>query len=303
MTEPLDRLWTAARAHARVPDEFAVQLITFHGEPDGEAPWGCWFEPGSDAFKDGRHLFRFSEAERRQAEQGRAGHQVLVYTGAPDQVLIALMRHELEHVRQFAQGIYVSRAAGILARTFQLLVEPDLPGAFRGLYPYLPTEQDACARGTALARDSFGPPPLAMLASPHATLLTTASMSGDLASLPARLTGMLAIVPDLAGKAIAERYPTYAAEPMTGLAEVAQGLVPCCGGELLAACMMDPETSRVRDRLPEVIAAAWTASLLGQSKDFAPVGGAFTIVQRRATALAADPIARHALLESVQGAC
>lgn len=258
------------------------------------------FEPGADAFQGAGHQFRFFADEQQQAAEGRAGHQVLICTGAPDRVRIALMRHELEHVRQFEQNLYIMRAAEILSRTFELLA-PELEGAYRGVYPYLPFEQDASARGTELARTSFGAPPMGLLAGPHASLLDTPAMSGAIDTLPTRLIGMLAIFPNDASEVVVERYPGAGSEPMAGLVALVDGLVPDLGAEILAACIMDPEITQVRERLPAVIVSSWSAALMGHSRSYESVGRAFAIAQRRAVLLATDPEARDQNLLQIQG--
>jgi hypothetical protein len=280
-------LWEVAQRHVALAPGVSVQLICFEGEPDPGQPWGSSVEPACDAFETLGLRYRFFEEHRQLADAGRAGHQVLVHTGVPAPVLLALMRHELEHVRQYEQGVMIVRANEVVNRTFEVLTE-HMPGAFMGLYPLLPAEQEASAQATALVRSEFGALPDELTAGPHHSLLTAEAMSGPVATLPARMIALLSLYPENSGSAFVERY-TPDAEPIPALLALAEGLLGSDGIRLLAECSQDAALRAASEALIEKIPKAWAPRAFGANADWSQVASTLSAVQAQGAQLAVGP--------------
>jgi hypothetical protein len=261
-----------------------VRLLTFPGRPDLGMPWGSSVEPGCDAWATCGHQYRFTAVQQQEGAVARDVHQVLVHTGAPAPVILALMRHELEHVRQHHQSLWITRASTALNRSVEVLTE-DLPGAFWGVYPLLPAEQDASAAGSRLAHSRCDPLDVLASGAEHGSLLFTERSSGLIEELPARLIGLAALFPFLFGDAVRELFAQQA-DPHVAAGLLVEELLPPVGRELYAACMLDGEIARVRDGAPELIGEAWARiSVIGPTA-WVPVAQALAAVERRAEALA-----------------
>ncbi len=297
MAVNVDQLWGLARGDVALPSDLDVRLMTFSGRPDPGMPWGSSVEPGCDAWTILGMQYHFTAAEQRQAASERELHQVLVHLGAPAPVVLGLMRHELEHVRQFEQSLYVTRANTALCEEFARITA-DVPGAFRGLYPLLPAEQDASAAAARLVHQRFDPLALLTVGAEHQSLLFTARSSGVPEGLPARLIGLAAIYPTLFGEAVRHLFLPQTA-PDTAAEHLVEWLMPHIGLELYAACMLDGYISSVRDRGSDLIAEAWAGSQVLGPTAWAPVAEALEGVQRRAEALAASPSERRKFLSTL----
>jgi hypothetical protein len=299
MDARVQALWRTARKDVALPEDLAIGLMAFPGELSAANSLGDSVEPGCDAWEKLGNNYFFTPELQEQAIREQGIHQVLVHAELPDVVLLALMRHELEHVRQHVQSLWITRTSTSLNRAFERCLEP-LPGAFRGLYPHLPCEQDASAAATRLAKEQFSADAVARAAAGHTTLLGTERPSGPYESLPQRLIALAALHPDLFDAAVRELFLPAVEQEQRPAQVMASGLLGDEDGpRLYAACLVDPEISRVRDRLVHAVPAAWAQSMDAGQAAWATVADDLAQVQRRGAALARDPGAQDGLLASV----
>lgn len=297
MAVNVDRLWALARADVAVASDLDVRLMTFPGRPDPGMPWGSSVEPGCDAWMTLGGHYRFTAAEQQQAAVERDCHQVLVHVGASAPIVLAVMRHELEHVRQFEQSLYITRVNTALREEFARIMA-GLPGAFLGLYPLLPAEQDASAASTRLVHRHFDAMTLLTVGVEHRSLLFTDRSSGVPEGLPARLIGIAAIYPVLFGEAVRELFLPQA-DPDRAACDLMKLLLPRFGEELYAACRLDRAISDARGDLVDLIAVAYAESEFVGPAAWAPVAEALGRVQRRAEDLAASRSQRATVLSGL----
>jgi hypothetical protein len=155
-TREIAARWQLALGDAGLRDGDDAILHVFEGVNEPGLPGAMAVEPGSCACEAEvagfKFPFRVEEMERSLAS--RDVYEILIYSGFPPRAQLAVLRHELEHVRQFGLSLYLLRAStaileGLLA---------NVPNALaRSLYIALPTERAADAAGRRLSRAALGP--------------------------------------------------------------------------------------------------------------------------------------------------
>lgn len=250
-SDRVSQLWDAALADVAL--DVPVKLMIFEAaRRQHDAPWACHVEPNCNAWEAQGHLFSFLPEHQEQALRDVAFHQVLVHDGVADEVLLGLMRHELEHARQLRQSLWIARANSGLNRAAERVFE-ELPQAFRGLYPWLPGERDASAAATRLVVSVFGVDIVARYArTPHGSLLGTQSRSGPYETLPQRLIGTAALWPEEFDDALNDLFG-FSTEPQRAAAELADALLGANGRIIYGACMLDSQVGEAREWLTDEV--------------------------------------------------
>jgi hypothetical protein len=113
-----------------------------------------------DTFAPGQSLSRgwppISDADRQSANAARGAFRIVVDTREKDPILLwALVRHELEHCRQYQRyGTSLSQLGHAIDETLERL-HGRVPGVYT-LYNVMPSESDANAAASGFARRTFG---------------------------------------------------------------------------------------------------------------------------------------------------
>lgn len=154
--QPLDdlikRLWILACEDAAL-DVDSVLLFPFRGEisPDGFGPGKCW--PVHEFVNDGEIPDSADEDLRTNMPSIREFDRVAVWTDRSEEGIAGLMRHELEHVRQFAHHRkHISDSS--LNDMYHVALR--LVSSSCGGYQLIPMEQDANAAGAMFVRELYG---------------------------------------------------------------------------------------------------------------------------------------------------
>jgi len=133
--------------------------------------------------------FPLSTAQLHEANvKHRDRHRIVVFTGASEYEVAALMRHELEHVRQQIRlGDSSETLLLVQERTTDVL--SDVYGARLGsarLYNLIPMEWDANAAGAAFVASTYGDVAKAVSSGEHAQLFRKTARPGSLEDLGLR---------------------------------------------------------------------------------------------------------------------
>ncbi len=293
----VDSLWQSALCDAHLSGGVTVRLLTFEGAARPGEPWGSYVQPGVSSFGTLGGRFPFFADHIDQARIDQPFHQILLRTGAPPHVLLGVMRHELEHLRQFLRDPAASTLGSVVAPALERSIAP-LPGAYFPLYGMLPNEIDANAAATSLAVRVLGRPSETLIRGTHAPLLTTTSSSGSPELLTIRMLGVAALFQDTlaeaAYEALAGHWPLEEA-----LAVILGGLAIPDAGELFAAVLLDDGIAPLRERLPLALVSGWTLAGI-TPRGRLSVGAIFGAARGRAMRVAADPVLRSRALAALQ---
>ena len=144
--------WTQALGDSGLTEADA-KLFFFDRSPHAHPASAEVFAPGQRVSPTWPPL---SDADRREASAASNSFTITVDRDARDPVLVwALVRHELEHCRQFKHyGRALSQLGQVLDETI-IRVYGSQPGVYT-LYNLIPTESDANRAASAFARRAFG---------------------------------------------------------------------------------------------------------------------------------------------------
>lgn len=123
-------------------------------------------------------------------------HRIGVVTRVPEAALLGILRHELEHVRQYESSDELKltyRMQPVLAEALGRA----LPGPASGVnYQLIPHEHDAHVASSALVRRQGLPVPAELLAGTHRPLFDTEPLPVDALPLGVRAMAFAALFPD-----------------------------------------------------------------------------------------------------------
>lgn len=150
-----------------------ICLVPATGERTSSDPWATFFEPGLDPLKDGLYSFE-PDGSALVSSQAHLP-QIVIYDDGSEITLTGILRHELEHYLQLADGLELGAVADAIALALRRHMR--LPfSAYRLVYSYcLPYEQDANAAASALCA-RIAPVAVArelMISREHEALFTT----------------------------------------------------------------------------------------------------------------------------------
>jgi hypothetical protein len=174
-------------------------------------------------------------------------YEILTYSGVEPHVLLAVLRHELEHILQYRQTEALTSASKIHAHGLaSKLGEGSV--VFRVLYASLPTERAADAAGRRLAHLTLGAPDLSLRGGPHDTLLFGRDDAPAAEELCSRFIAHLALVPELFGKAALDQLPLKCGA-LHATAHFCDYLMPGTGIPHIEALTAHPEFRSIRDEI------------------------------------------------------
>jgi hypothetical protein len=191
-------LWRLALDDARLR-EGDVELFLFDEVGSGFPPAAMAVEPGLGAWEVAGDEFPFGPGEIERSMSTREGWQILIFVDPEPHVLLAIMRHELEHVLQHGQNPNLLLAAWALGQGLETSVDPSSLG-FRALYAAIATERASDAAGRQLALRHLGPAPERLRDGPHKTLLFEPTPGPPASELPIRMIGELALMGEIAAR-------------------------------------------------------------------------------------------------------
>jgi hypothetical protein len=155
MTTEIAARWQLALTDAGLSDGRDAILHVFEGINEPGMPGAMAVEPGSSAWDVAAYEFPFLAQQADRSRANREVYEVLAYDGFSDRAQLAVLRHELEHVRQQRLERYLLRASTAI----QYGIVAHLPRVVaHSLYIALPTERAADAAGRRLAVATLGPP-------------------------------------------------------------------------------------------------------------------------------------------------
>jgi hypothetical protein len=196
-TGDLHRLWEKACVHAGYQVGSDVRLYPLPGPPEGDRS-AFHLEPGTWAEHEPALPFDHAQLRDANLEKHRDLHRVAIRDVEPERVLLGLLRHELEHARQYDQspGLYrfMCAAEDAVSRAFYRVRPPALEGS-AAVYNALPHERDANYASSALTLEVFGPPTAEDLEGPDAQLYRETRRC-DPGTLAIRLISVCAMFPD-----------------------------------------------------------------------------------------------------------
>jgi hypothetical protein len=163
-----------------------------------------------------------SELDRQSANDARDAFRIAVDREGREPILVwALVRHELEHCRQYKRyGTAISALGHAIDETLERL-HPKLPGLYM-LYNVMPSEQDANSSASAFSRRVFGTDPCDRLLDSDWAVLVQEWPPADLETVGLRQACFAAVHADALARS--PRVAAMGIEPL--IAAVAPGIAP-----------------------------------------------------------------------------
>lgn len=189
--QQLESGWLAAAADAGyAPGDARLYLLAGAAPRSGRS--AMWFEPGSTVFRTPETPFSVGQHQDINSGTAKSLHRVTAFQSGRLPVVIAQMRHELEHAQQWdAAGKPVFE---IYKHVYELgsVLFGGLPQSGR-FYGLVPAEQDANTAAGQFAQTHLPPATvIAELANDHSILFRSPGAT-DPGSLLARMVGFAAI--------------------------------------------------------------------------------------------------------------
>jgi hypothetical protein len=193
--EMLSRSWARACAHAEVESPAEARLYYLPGEPINHQG-ALHLHPGSLAVPDDEFPFTRGQLDDANRQEHRDLHRVAIRDVPDEATTLGLLRHELEHARQyrFDPAVYefMEIAVILVGRAFGD-AEPETLRGSGVLYNALAHETDANRAAAACVR-AYDVEPTAA-SSPWYDHLFRDEQDPDLASLAPRLVAACALFP------------------------------------------------------------------------------------------------------------
>jgi hypothetical protein len=245
-------LWQLALDDARPCEDKDVELFLFDDAGSRFPPRAMTVEPGLCAWEVAGDEFPFLPEDVERSMRTREGWQILIFVDAEAHVLLAIMRHELEHVLQHRQNPNLPLTAWALGQGLETSVDPSSLG-FRALYAAIATERAADAAGRQLALRCLGPAPEQLRDGPHKTLLFEPTPGPPASELPIRMIGELALMPTIAARGAIGNLFDVDVTAADALESLADYLVEGSGPALYDALNRDSRITRLREDLASQI--------------------------------------------------
>jgi hypothetical protein len=264
MTAAIAARWRLALADAELRDGDDVILHVFDGMNEPGEPGAMAVEPGSSAWEVAAYEFPFVA---QQADRSRANcevYEVLAYAGFSDRSQLAVLRHELEHVRQRRLALYLLRASTAIQRGLIAAPLPTLVA--RSLYIALPTERAADAAGRHLAIEALGPPTADEAGKGHDVLLFGPDDGPSEEEIRWRMLANMMILPASTADAAIACFKVNATREAV-LGDLADGLCPDEGRELAERLLRDQRFQTARQRLLDAMKQVGAADPPGSVRD------------------------------------
>jgi hypothetical protein len=203
----LGRSWELACEDAEIATPVEARLYYLPGEMDS-FQGAFHLHPGSFAVYEGRFPFSRSQLEDANRVDHRDLHRIAIRDTPDELTAVALLRHELEHARQFRHAppvyAFVQVAQDALSLAFEDIEPATLVGSAM-LYNVLPHETDANRAAAVCAQKLFGSDiSVSRGRGPYGQLFRDAE-SPSLSTLAMRLVAFCALFPQHAERAAARQ--------------------------------------------------------------------------------------------------
>ena len=239
-------LWDIALKDAGL-DAQRIELFVFEGRAPSSTPAAVSVPPGRVAWEEAGQDFPFSGEDQERSLRAQDRDEILIFTEEP-YVLLAILRHELEHVLQNQRNPFLLHIAGALSAGLRAMLGEGSP-AFRALYASLATERAADAAGRNLALRQFGPPTARHREGRHSTLLFDDADGPSVSQLPIRMLGLLALMPAPAVRAcVGHLFPSDTSDK-SAIDTLADGVLPNLGPQLFDVLARNPALDQLRAEL------------------------------------------------------
>jgi hypothetical protein len=220
----LGRSWELACGDAEIATPAEARLYYLPGDMDS-FQGAFHLHPGSFAVYEGRFPFTRSQLEDANRADHRDMHRIAIRDTPEEPTAVVLLRHELEHARQFRHAPLVYAFVQVAQDALSLAFESVEPAALAGsatLYNVLPHETDANCAAAACARKLFGNDVSASRGSgPYGQLFRDAEPP-SLPTLATRLVAFCALFPQYAERAAARQGGIVSAIDRLAQPEVSQ---------------------------------------------------------------------------------
>jgi hypothetical protein len=257
VTAAIQRLWLTALADAGIEDVVEAILHVFDGLPRPGASGATAIEPGACAWEiAGAEGFDFVHEQQMRSFENTAIYEVLTFDGYTDRAQLAVLRHELEHVRQYRQSMYLLRASTAIrvGLTTNLRDHRTIVGS---LYIAMPTERAADQAGRRLAVAKFGAAPDSERGANHDVLLLFGRDDGPAgAELAWRMVANLMFLPTYSGQAAIKCFDIPFEDAGRAVLALAELMWPGKGGSFASALAGDSGFQQARRRLDAGMEAA-----------------------------------------------
>ncbi len=256
VTAAIQRLWLTALADAGIEDGVEAILHVFNGLPRPGAPGATAIEPGACAWEiAGAEGFDFVHEQQMRSFKNTAIYEVLTFDGYTDRAQLAVLRHELEHVRQYRQSIHLLRASTAI-RVGLTTNLPDHRTIVGSLYIAMPTERAADQAGRRLAVATFGAAPDSERGANHDMLLFGRDDGPAGAELAWRMVANLMFLPTYSGQAAIKCFGLPFEDAGRAVLALAELMWPGAGGSFASALAGDSGFQQARSRLVAGMEAA-----------------------------------------------
>ena len=198
----LQELWLAALADAGIGEDEAL-LIPVGAAEDSRGNGACFWRRHEELDADGLPDEVRPFLDDLNADESLGAYRLSLATDRTSEGAAALLRHELEHARQFdAHGVRLQDLHDIALDVLRVRAAQLRGGA--ALYQWIPMEFDANAAGAMFARARFGDERIDSLLranDPDRAAMLSLVGPQQISALPDRMVLFLATMPDLCEQA------------------------------------------------------------------------------------------------------
>jgi hypothetical protein len=155
--ESLSQLWTLARQDAGFDPGTEVRLYPLSGTPPANGRRAMHLEPGSEVVWEPDVTLTRNQIADANRPDVIGLHRIAVFDNQAPPVLLGLLRHELQHARQWQDDRAAYQAGELLVDMLGRVAAYTSAGiGASSLYNVLPLERDANAAASTLLREHFG---------------------------------------------------------------------------------------------------------------------------------------------------
>lgn len=192
--EELASAWEFACRHAGYPIDGTLRLYYVPGPPSGEAR-AIHLHPGEEVvFEADRFPFAKNQLADANSPERLGGHRIAIRDLPDVGLAVAVLRHELEHARQYDYSVSLYLSMGLVQDVVGRAFRETSPETLEGsglIYNALPHERDANGAG-AIAAGAYSHGPTSESDSTFAE-----TQPPDLDSLATRLVSWCAMFPSV----------------------------------------------------------------------------------------------------------
>lgn len=247
MTPEIRAQWQLALADAELTDGEDAILHVFDGLP-GPGVGASAVEPGATGWEVEGRRFHFMPEQQERSFANRGIYEVLTYAEYAERAQLAVLRHELEHVRQYRHSEFLLRASTAIKGGLEDHLG-NVPALLGSLYIALPTERAADQAGRRLAVSILGPPRTHERGTGHDVLLFGADDGPPDSEIAPRMVTNLMLLPVWTGESAVRRFELPITEWNRAVLGLAELLCPGEAEAFVAAVEADGSFEAARQLL------------------------------------------------------